>query len=255
MSWLKKELIETTRQYKLIVVIFIFAFFAILEPLMIKMLPRLLGADLMAQGIDINLLVQAEASAGIKGFIGDVFQIVPVVLAFTFSGYFSKEITTQTLVMPLTKGATLVNVYISKLIVLIGVVAFGHLIAGLINFYYANLIFSGSPVPWRTFMINHVYAQLVVSHFLIVMLAIDVWMKKSIMSSLAALGYFFAMSSIVGFMGKYAKYSPLYLTKEAGQFLTEYSDNAPIAIISLFLFTAIIIIISIYKLLHMKVIS
>lgn len=252
MTWVKKEWLELSRQYKILAIAFAFVFFAVFEPLMIKLLPYLLGSELKAQGIDVNLLVSAEAAAGIQGFIGDVYQIIPIVLAFAFGSYFSKEITKQTIVIPLTKGSTMINVFLSKCLVLIGAVVVTHFVAGLINFMYSNVIFSESPVAFSTFINNHFYSALVLIHFISVLMFVDVWISKGFLSSLITLAYFFILSATVGFMGDLGKFSPLYLTKEAGVFSSEVTASIPIAVVSTIIWSLIAITLSLVKLKNMK---
>lgn len=252
MTWVKKEWLELSRQYKFLAIAFAFVFFAIFEPLMIKLLPFLLGGELKAQGIDISLLVSAEASAGIQGFIGDVYQIIPIVLAFAFGNYFSKEITKQTVIIPLTKGGSLINVFLSKILVLVVAVIGTHFLAGTINFMYSNVIFSESPVAFSTFILNHFYSALVLMHFISMLMLVDVWISKGFVSSLVTLGYFFILFAAVGFMGDLGKFTPLYLTKEASMFSSEMTATVPIAIASTVLWSILAITLSLAKLKNMK---
>lgn len=252
MTWVKKEWLELSRQYKFLAIAFAFVFFAIFEPLMIKLLPFLLGSELKAQGIDISLLVNAEASAGIQGFIGDMYQIIPIVLAFAFGNYFSKEITKQTVIIPMTKGSSLIDVFLSKILVLMAAVIGTHFIAGSINFMYSNAIFADYPVAFSTFILNHFYSALVLIHFISVLMLVDVWLSKGFISSLVTLGYFFILFISVGFMGDFGKFTPLYLTKEVSAFSSEMSSTVPIAIASTVIWSIVAIILSLAKLKNMK---
>lgn len=252
MIWIKKEWLELSRQYKLLMIGFAFMFFAILEPLMIKLLPYLLGSELSAQGIDVSLLVSAEAAAGVTGFMGDVFQIIPIVLAFAFSGYFSKEITRQTLIMPLTKGRTLTEVFLSKYVVLTLSILVAHFAAGMVNYTYSNILFPEVPLSFKAFLLNHFYCALVITHFITMLLAIDVWIKRSFASSLAALGYFFVMGAMVGLLRDFAKFSPLFLSREAALLNEAMTKDAALAILSVFSISVLVLLISMAKIRTMK---
>lgn len=247
MIWIKKEWLELTRQYKLLIIGFAFTFFAILEPLMIKLLPHILGSELEAQGIDISLLASQEASAGVMGFMGDVFQIIPIVLAFAFSGYFSKEISRQTLIIPLTKGRTLTEIFLSKYVLLTSSVLIVHFISGLVNFFYSNILFPQFPLSANVFLLNHFYSALILVHFTTILLVVDVWVKKSFASSLITLGYFFIMSAVLGFFRDFAKLSPLYLTREVGLLSSQVTKDASIAIVSVVFLSALAVIIGLIK--------
>lgn len=252
MSWIRKEWLELTRQYKILIMFFSFTFFAILDPLMIKLLPHILGSELEAQGIDLSLLFSAEASAGVQGFMGNVFQIIPIILAFALSGYFSNELNRQTLLIPLTKGINLTKVFLSKYVVLTVSLVVVHLLAGSINFLYSNMIFSDARLTLDIFLLNHFYSALVLIHFVSIFLLIDVWVQKNFVSSLMTLGYFFALSASIGLLRSAARFSPFYLVKEASSLAQSFSPEAFSATLSALIISGIAIWFSLVKIKKMK---
>ena len=111
-AFLKKELLEYTRTYKLFIMLTIFAIFGILNPLTAKLLPDILGG-IMTDGITITLPPPYALDSWAQ-FFKNATQICLIVTALVFSGILSSELSRGTLINMLTKGLSRAAVILAK---------------------------------------------------------------------------------------------------------------------------------------------
>ena len=118
--FLKKELIEAFKTYKLLIMGAVFLIFGIMSPLTAKMMPEILRwameLDPSTAGIDLSFLFSNPTALDAwMQFYGNVGQIGVIILVIVFSGMLSSELSKGTLTIILTKGLTRSTVIISKL--------------------------------------------------------------------------------------------------------------------------------------------
>lgn len=101
-AFLKKEILEYTKTYKLLIMLMVFAFFGITNPLMAKLMPEILGS-LMEDSITM-ILPEATAFDAWTQFFKNATQIGLSVMVIIFSSVLSSELSKGTLINMLTKG-------------------------------------------------------------------------------------------------------------------------------------------------------
>lgn len=111
-AFLKKEVLEYAKTYKLLIMLMVFAVFGITNPLMAKLLPEILGS-LMTEGITMTL-PEATAFDAWTQFFKNATQMGLIVMAILFSGVLSSELSKGTLINMLTKGLSRTAVILSK---------------------------------------------------------------------------------------------------------------------------------------------
>jgi ABC-2 type transport system permease protein len=112
LAFLKKEISEYIRTYKLLIMLAVFAVFGITNPLMAKLLPEILGS-LMTDGIIITI-PEATAYDAWTQFFKNATQMGLIVTVILFSSVLSSELTRGTLINLLTKGLSRTAVILSK---------------------------------------------------------------------------------------------------------------------------------------------
>ena len=112
LAFLKKEISEYIRTYKLLIMLAVFAVFGITNPLMAKLLPEILGS-LMTDGIIITI-PEATAYDAWMQFFKNATQMGLIVTVILFSSVLSSELTRGTLINLLTKGLSRTAVILSK---------------------------------------------------------------------------------------------------------------------------------------------
>lgn len=110
--FLKKEILEYTKTYKLLIMLMVFAVFGITNPLMAKLLPEILGS-LMTDSISMTL-PEATAFDAWTQFFKNATQMGLIVMTILFSSVLSSELSKGTLIIMLTKGLSRTVVIFSK---------------------------------------------------------------------------------------------------------------------------------------------
>lgn len=110
--FLKKEIFEYTKTYKLLIMLVVFAIFGITNPLIAKLLPEILGS-LATDGVIITL-PEPTAYDAWEQFFKNATQMGLIVTVIIFSGVLSSELSKGTLINLLTKGLSRTAVILSK---------------------------------------------------------------------------------------------------------------------------------------------
>lgn len=110
--FLKKEIFEYTKTYKLLIMLVVFAIFGITNPLIAKLLPEILES-LATDGVIITLPDPTAYDAW-EQFFKNATQMGLIVTVIIFSGVLSSELSKGTLINLLTKGLSRTAVILSK---------------------------------------------------------------------------------------------------------------------------------------------
>ncbi|MBW9148272.1 hypothetical protein K2F40_04685 [Clostridium sp. CM028] len=142
-AYFKKEIMESKRQFKYIILAVGIIAFAILDPFMLKLLPKILEKQL--QG-DLSSLFIATPKSAINNYIKDLFQIGNLFIIFTLASTLNDEINGEKLVFPYSKGSNPVGIVLAKIIHYTIVVTILTFIGFLTCFYYGSILFKGEKV-------------------------------------------------------------------------------------------------------------
>jgi len=112
LAFTQKELIESLRTYKLLIMLVVFLLFGMLSPITAKLTPKLLEA-LMTDGIQITMAEPTALDSWMQ-FFKNVSQMGSIVLAILFSGMMANEFSRGTFINILTKGLPRSTVILSK---------------------------------------------------------------------------------------------------------------------------------------------
>ena len=118
--FLKKELVEAFKTYKMLIMGAVFLIFGILSPLMAKMMPDIMKwamqTDPSTAGMDLSaLFTEPKALDAWAQFYSNIGQTGLVVLVIVFSGMIASELSKGKLTILLTKGLSRSAVILSKL--------------------------------------------------------------------------------------------------------------------------------------------
>lgn len=144
MQEIKKELRFGLRSGKLLVLTASFLFFALLTPVMLKtILPQVLGSRLSGDAPQALLsIMQMTQTACIQSYMGDVFEIGSIIVAFTLCGLMAQEIRENTLVLPLCSGKRFAHILGAKLVVFGLALLLIPILALMADYVYAGILFS-----------------------------------------------------------------------------------------------------------------
>ncbi len=233
-AYFKKEFIEAVRQYKYIMLAAGILLFALLDPIMLKLLPDILKSQLPA---DISALLVTTQKTAVQGYIKDLNQIGLLFVIFIFSGTLSDEIYNQKLVFPYSKGARPESIVLAKFINYSLAVSFFTSIGFLVNYYYVTILFSKDPLDF----INLIPSMILVTVYFIFNVSLAMMLssifKKGLVSGILALAASLTSSSLAG-LKSIGKFIPYKLVNAANNF--SFNDSAVTIIFTLALSTIFI---------------
>jgi len=112
LAFLKKELLEYSRTFKLWILIVVFLLLGLMNPLTAKFTPELFE-NFMPEGMTITIAETTILDCWMQ-FFKNVPQLGIIVLIIMFSGIMANELSRQTLVIMLTKGMPRLTVILAK---------------------------------------------------------------------------------------------------------------------------------------------
>lgn len=140
---IKKEARYAFRSGKFIIILSSFLFFAILTPIMLKsILPMILSNQLSQDGSqDIGSIINATQISCIQSYMGDVFEIITIIIAFSLGGITASEIKNNTLIFSLCSGKSYKNIIAGKTIVFGAMFVLIPILALIVNYVYSGILF------------------------------------------------------------------------------------------------------------------
>ncbi len=218
---IKKEIDEGIRSYKFMIIAFVFIFFALLDPVMLKFLPDILKLQTGMEGLAEFITISGEEA--IKSYIGNILQIIPVVLAFTLSGVVSKEFTNHYIDIPLSKGIDLGRLFTSKFIVYGSVIVMIAFISLLVNYYYSMMIFGEKEVYIVSIIKVALMVSLMLIYYLSTHMLVELLIEKAYLSSIISVGIYFGQYGIIHMISKQYRYlMPHYLALEVNRLYNSF---------------------------------
>lgn len=216
-AYFKKEMLESSRQYKYIVLGIGILLFSILDPIMLKLLPVILKSQIPA---DLSSLMVATEKSGLQNYVKDLFQIGNLFVTLSLMGILSDEINSQKLVLPCSKGCGEWGIVLSKTIHYSLVVIIFIFIGFSINFYYCSLLFSGDSVSLGTVMYSAILVSLYYAFNISMIVFLSSIFKKGIAAGIAALVISYFMPLLINIKA-IAKFVPYTLMSRANSFTAD----------------------------------
>lgn len=139
-SYFKKEIMESLRQYRYISLGLGIIIFAIVDPLMLKLLPSILKNQIPG---DLSSLFNITPAYAVVNYIKDLVTIGNLFVIFTLGGILSEEIHGQKLVFPYSRGSRPAGIVIAKVIHYALAISFFTFIGFLTVYYYIGILFTG----------------------------------------------------------------------------------------------------------------
>lgn len=233
-AYFKKEVLESLRQYRYLVLIIGIFFFAILDPIMYKLLPDILKSQLSSDKNTLNALsalFNPSVKVILQNFNKDLFQIGNLVVVFTLCGTFSEEISTKKFVFPYAKGAFPWEITLAKLIHYTIVISLIVICGYLLDYYYANLLFKGGTVKlYRVFVASFLICIYYIFNIILTMFFSSI-AKKGIISGIVVLGISY-LSALLNGIKQISIFSPYNLVATASGFkATNINETIAVVII------------------------
>lgn len=245
-AYFKKEILESVRTNKYLILFIGIVFWALLDPLMLKLLPLLMKNYLPP---DIAVMFSTfTRDTAFQTFLNDLFQIGTLFIAFTLMGLLSNEVSLKKLVFPYSRGANPAGVVLAKYIHYTVTISLFILIAFLTNYFYINRLFTGGILSIGIVLKSSLLYILYYSVLLSILLYLSSLLKRGIIAGITVLVLGYTLSIFNQFKVVRA-YLPNYLLFKAAD-IGYIFDNSliPTVIISF----CIIILLIFLSILRMK---
>ncbi|HEY5563698.1 MAG TPA: hypothetical protein VIK72_18410 [Clostridiaceae bacterium] len=142
-AYFKKEIIEAIRTYRYIIIAAVLIFFAISDPILLKLLPSILKSQTQ---MDISSFLVINEKMALQNYIKDLFQLCNIVIVLVISGTLGKEIKDGKLIFPYSKGSSPAGIVLAKAVhyvIYVGIITF---LGFLINYYYVTMLFKNDGI-------------------------------------------------------------------------------------------------------------
>ncbi len=249
-AYFQKELIENLRTYRLFIILIAFVIFALMEPVIYRMLPRILASE----GLDPEVFGMMDTSQQglLRSYIGNMIQTGILVFTLTLSGALAHEIQKNYWILPRTKRGNASALILSKYMLYSFGIIIVILISFFINRFYTGVLFesTGLTVLWT------LQSGLIFSLYFLFILALLFFFVSLTRRSIAAavttmLMSFIVMPLLFNFQAL-QRFLPYGLVQESGLFvINRYSLLPLIASTTLLIF--ILLWGTIKRVKHMKI--
>ena len=220
LTFLNKELLESRRSYRFLIMVLAFIIIGIMNPLIAKLTPTLLE-NFMPEGMNIVIPIPTAMDSWAQ-FFSNTNQIGILVVLILFSGILSKEISKGTLINMVTKGLPRVTIILAKFSYLFITWTVCFLVNFFITYIYTIFLFEGTELPALAFSVFSLWL------FGILLLAIILFAATLVKSSYGTLlitGGFIIAGFLVAIAPGAYRFNPLSL---ASQNLAMLGDVHPI---------------------------
>lgn len=248
-TYFKKEFKEGIRNYKYLIIGASIILLAVFDPIMLKMLPKILASQSNIS-IPAEMLMETTQKFALQNFLKDINQIVNIVVVFSLMGIMADEIRDKTIVFPYSKGVSNIGVVLAKF-VNYGIMVSIFLFLGLsLNYYYSGVLFKDGAVEF----IKIIKVTGLISIYYLFNISVIIFMsslsKKSIVVGLSSMGIIFLLP-LIGEILPIKEYLPNHLLQQSNIIISSADsvnyNNSLLTIICVVLIIIVINFFTIFK--------
>lgn len=221
-TFLKKELLESMRTHKLLIMLAVFAILGIMNPLFAKLTPEIISLA-MPEGQTITV-AKPTAFDSWTQFYKNTGQMGLIVIAIVFSGILSIELSKGTLINMLTKGLSRSTVILSKYTYMLLLWTASLAISFFITLIYTVYLFPGGETLNLLFS---VFCLWLFGAFLLALLLFAAVLVESSYGCLLITGIVIIICMLLNMISAAQKYNPFSLvTQNMGLIQNEVEVSA-----------------------------
>lgn len=218
-AFLKKEILEYTRTYKLFIMLIVFTIFGITNPLIAKITPDLLSS-LMPDGMSIAIAAPTAFDSWTQ-FFQNATQMGLIVIVIVFSGVLASELSKGTLINMLTKGLSRCAVILSKYTCMVLIWTLSITISFLLTWVYTVYLF---PDGEAVNLFFSVFCLWLFGAFLLAVLLFAATLVKSNYGCLLITGAVAVVCMLVNIIPAAHKYNPFSLVTDNMDLVTNTAE-------------------------------
>lgn len=206
LTFLKKELLESVRTYKMFILLTVFLLLGIMNPLIAKLTPEIVEMAMPA-GMDITVAAPTAMDSWLQ-FYKNVGQIGVFVMVLVLSGMLSTELSKGTLINLLTKGLSRSAVIFAKYTYMILMWTAGYVLAYLVTWGYTVFLF---PKDAASNVLLSAFFLWVFGVFLLAVLMLSAVLTGNSYGGLLITGGVFVVCMLLNMVPAVHKFNPLTL--------------------------------------------
>lgn len=243
-AYFKKEIVEAVRTNKYLVLFTGTVFWALLNPLMLKLLPLIMKNYLPAELSDV--FSNFTRDSAFQSFLSDLFQTGTLFIVLSLMGLISNEVYGKKLVFPYSRGVNPSGIVLAKYIHYLVTISFFILIAFFSNYFYVNSLFTGGiltiTVVLKSSLLYIFYYWVLLS----ILLFFSSIFKRGLIAGITVLVFAYSMSIFNQFETVRA-YFPNYLIFKAADILNIFDNSLLPTFIILILVIILLIFLTIRR--------
>jgi len=239
-----KEIKESIRNHKYLILAVGFIFWALLDPLMLKLLPVLLKNYMP---VDVSVLFSTfTRDTAFQTFLKDQFQIGSLFIIFTLMGIVSNEVSSKSLVFPYSRGLKPAGMVIAKYIHYLITISIFILIAFLTNYLYIVRLFGPGLLSISDVFESSLIYMLYFAVLLSFLLYLSSLFKRSIIPGIITLVLAYSLSILNQFK-TIRSYFPNYLLLKAADIKNIFDSSLISTVIISFCIIILLVCLSILR--------
>jgi len=243
-SYLKKEAIEALRTNKYLILSVGTVFWALLNPLMLKLLPIIMEKYIPAELSEIFSYFTRDTA--FQNFLSDLFEMGTLFIAFSLMGLISSEVYGKKLAFPYSRGADPAGIVLAKYIHYAITISILILIAFLTNYFYINSLFSGGILSVEIVLKSALLYIFYYCTFLSILMFFSSIFRRSLIAGISSLVLGYSLSIFNQFK-TIRVYFPNYLLYKAADILFVFDSSLIKTIIISFYLIILLIMLTIYR--------
>jgi ABC-2 type transport system permease protein len=247
-AYFRKEIIESIRQYRYIIIASGIILFAILDPIMLKLLPSILKGK-VPEGA-MQYFTQTGRMMEMQSYIKDLSQIGFIVLVLGLMNILSDELSSQRLVFPYSKGYSSTGMITAKFVHYSLTIIILVFIGFFINYIYSVILFTGQDVLISGVIAAAVMVSLYYIFNIMLLIFLGTIFKRGIASAAITLAFGILSSGLL-VVKSIENYVPYRLIPSANTFSLE---NSLLNIAMVSLYTVILWSITVIRMKRVEVI-
>ncbi|OPZ88344.1 MAG: putative transmembrane protein YxlG [Firmicutes bacterium ADurb.Bin419] len=220
-------------------------FFAISDPIMLKLLPEILKNEM--QGADLSMLLELSQKAALDSYTNNLFQLSTLIIVLSMMGIISKERSDKTLTIPVSMGCSINGMVSAKLLVYGVFILLINVVGMLVAYYYSGIIFGFTYGSLFAAAVSGAVYGLFFVFVLSILILASSFVKKSFLAVTVTLLFVYLMP-LAGNFERVKRYLPVNLLSEANYFADFLSKNMVVSLICTIGLTVIFSVLSVFKL-------
>lgn len=213
-AYFKKEIVESIRQYKYIILAAGLLLFAVLDPLMLNALPSLMKSKIPPEMAALFVTTQKSA---VQDYIKNIYQIGSLFVIFSYCGTLAEEIYSYKLVFPYSKGSIPSGIVMAKFLHYSLAVVIFTFIGFMVNYYYICILFSKDQISFSSVMHSASLISLYLLFNIALVTLFSSIVKKGLIAGVIVLAISY-LSPTLMLIKDIKEYVPYYLIEKASSF-------------------------------------